>query len=1294
MPAFPTTPLLDNFDRSNEGPIGGNWSTPVTQVGFGAQAALSSNGIISQNTPPATVSAYWDIETFLNSEAWIECDADLEATESFVVYARLKDVGTVNWDGYQVALVFDGSFTIARRDNAVSTLLASTTVTASVGDYIGIRCVGSVIQAWHRPVGTGVWVHVLSATDSTYPDAGYIGFGMFTTDLTTKLDNFGGGTYSPYAAQVLADNPVAYYRMNEVSGQPQDSSGNANHTTAVSGTPTYGHPTPIPGGAGIWLQDDYFTAPDHSTLDLGDVWTLECWVSPARYCGVGESFGLISKGGDGSYYFRLEYDTATSYALDSLSVNTANLIYADTTDLHAREWHHLVATKNGSTRLIYIDGQDCTAIGSGTNSTTTNNTDTLFIGAMNVAAGVEIADAIFSEVAVYPTALSPARVLAHYNAASAYAMEVLADEPVVYYRMHELSGQLHDSSGNGIDTTVVNGTPNYTQTGALATDPTNDAILFDSSATEYFTAPHNSALDVGDSFTLEAWIKRGTLASGEYAIITKGRDGTGSGPGLYIYTDDRIMIGYVGITGIAFSSETITDTDWHHVVGTKNGPTMRIYLDGVDVSDPGSDFNNTIDNSDNVLGIGVENSFGSFGSPFDGILDEVAMYDTALSPARILAHYAAGVGGYVAEVLADEPVAYYRMNEAEFSVIASDNFNRANEDPLAGDWTTAVGDGGAMRIVSNVATKNATVDANNDGAIYDGITFPDNQYSAAKLSVTSTNGVRRGPALFVRHAFSANTSYRISVDHAASNNCNISRFLAGVRTTLLDFTQAWTDGAEWKIAVDGPASAARIRIYLNGTLLQTVTDNSSIASGYPGIGVSDQTDVSNVVIDDWYAGEVLLIQDSSGLAHHATTSGGTAIYEIPSPNPIETDPNNYFIDFNGTLSYGIPDHTDLDFGDVMTAEAWVISGDWQHGPTHHVISGRGSGALTWYVDYTDNKLTVAKADTGNICKADFVFEEDVWYHCMYTKNGSTSRIYINGVNVTGTVTNQTLVDVSNQLVVGGDYDLTSYRFYGALDEVAFYRTALSRDRAIAHYLAAGGFLLNSFETGLPTSTAITTANSNDDVAGAQWDNLVVTAGGSAVYTTDKSAYGTRSGLFTPVAAGGAHVRWDDSSLGTALDEVWGRFYIYRSANPTPNHQWMTHLGVTGTGNVGVIRWTTAGKLEILDGDFNTAETSTNSIPLEQWVRVEFYVDCHSTFGTLEAKFFNRHETSPIETVTANNINTAQVVDELNFGQWNAETTGGSFYLDEVALSTTEYIGPATLVVEPQTVFFVRRRSWR
>lgn len=188
------------------------------------------------------------------------------------------------------------------------------------------------------------------------------------------------------------------------------------------------------------------------------------------------------------------------------------------------------------------------------------------------------------------------------------------------------------------------------------------------------------------------------------------------------------------------------------------------------------------------------------------------------------------------------------------STLARDDFNRANESPLAAPWAQAIGDGGAMKLASNSVTQ-VTIDSNNDGAIYTGMAWPDDQWSAAKLTTTSAVGVRQGPCLHVRYALAANTNYRLSLDHAASTNCNISRFLAGVRTTVLDFTQAWADGDTWMLGVDGPAAAARLRVFLNGVLIQSVTDNSSLASGYTGIGISDSS--VTATIDDWSGGDFL-----------------------------------------------------------------------------------------------------------------------------------------------------------------------------------------------------------------------------------------------------------------------------------------------------------------------------------------------------------------------------------------------------------------------------------------------------
>ena len=78
----------------------------------------------------------------------------------------------------------------------------------------------------------------------------------------------------------------------------------------------------------------------------------------------------------------------------------------------------------------------------------------------------------------------------------------------------------------------------------------------------------------------------------------------------------------------------ITDTNWHHVVATYNGSRVRIYLDGVLKQEIAQTLQMRGNNL--PLNIGRANNGSYF---FNGWLDEVAVYPTALPAQTILAHY-------------------------------------------------------------------------------------------------------------------------------------------------------------------------------------------------------------------------------------------------------------------------------------------------------------------------------------------------------------------------------------------------------------------------------------------------------------------------------------------------------------------------------------------------------------------------------------------------------------------------------------------------------------------------------
>ena len=94
------------------------------------------------------------------------------------------------------------------------------------------------------------------------------------------------------------------------------------------------------------------------------------------------------------------------------------------------------------------------------------------------------------------------------------------------------------------------------------------------------------------------------------------------------------------------SDDVFADNNWHHIVGVYDGGTavtdLEIYVDGVH-SDTASISQGTyvaMENKSNPLTIGWAPVFG--GSNFDGLIDDVRIYNYALTPLQIRTEYNQG----------------------------------------------------------------------------------------------------------------------------------------------------------------------------------------------------------------------------------------------------------------------------------------------------------------------------------------------------------------------------------------------------------------------------------------------------------------------------------------------------------------------------------------------------------------------------------------------------------------------------------------------------------------------------
>jgi YD repeat-containing protein len=143
-------------------------------------------------------------------------------------------------------------------------------------------------------------------------------------------------------------------------------------------------------------------------------------------------------------------------------------------------------------------------------------------------------------------------------------------------------------------------------------------------------------------------------------------------PSLYVDNTGALresLFWHGSITTQNVTSGHYNDGHPHQVVATYANGTDTLYVDGQLISSLTASENGYSASYNYVVGTGYSGNGGSIWPhspgdwyPFSGTLDEVSVYGTALSAARVQAHYTAG-SGYRSAVLADSPTAYYRLDD-------------------------------------------------------------------------------------------------------------------------------------------------------------------------------------------------------------------------------------------------------------------------------------------------------------------------------------------------------------------------------------------------------------------------------------------------------------------------------------------------------------------------------------------------------------------------------------------------------------------------------------------------------
>ncbi|MFY9561413.1 MAG: hypothetical protein WAQ52_14365 [Terriglobales bacterium] len=199
--SFPTTGILDNFNRADETPLGnGNWTCPA-QVGAHNLQIVGNVVVVTNNL--SNNDCYWSSASYgSDSESYVTITALPASTQCAAVFARGSNLNTSNFAAYwaeycAVSGASNDTFTLYRFVSGRSTAIASGTQEVSAGDSIGLEVIGTRVRMLYKP-GSGAWTQILSVTDSNISGSGRIG--MHEEDTSATLDNFGGGTVNSCSA--------------------------------------------------------------------------------------------------------------------------------------------------------------------------------------------------------------------------------------------------------------------------------------------------------------------------------------------------------------------------------------------------------------------------------------------------------------------------------------------------------------------------------------------------------------------------------------------------------------------------------------------------------------------------------------------------------------------------------------------------------------------------------------------------------------------------------------------------------------------------------------------------------------------------------------------------------------------------------------------------------------------------------------------------------------------------------------------------------------------------------------
>lgn len=853
--------------------------------------------------------------------------------------------------------------------------------------------------------------------------------------VTPASDAFGTDKTVAAGATLLA-----HWKLDEATGtSAADSAG--SYTGTLTGGVDFGTDAivgKIGGALTLNGTSDYISC-GTSVLDIvaADEFTISFWIKTTTTAGViigryqagladGWTIGLQ---GTGEVHFWSQDSGGT---VDASAVSTATVDDGN--------WHLVSIMSDGSGTSdgigIYVDGVE----GSTNDASAFGTWADVDFRIGNRAGTDSFWGGSIDDVRLYDGCLVAGDILALYDAG-------FADTTLIHrWKLDEASGTIAEDSGYTPAVGTLTGGIDFGTDSVVGRD--GGALTFNGS-TDYIDcgAPSSANWGSGDG-TVSAWFR--TTATGSNTLLINGAGGTGNKRyQLYFETtDDKIsfQIDDNATLKKVASTDDMNDGNWHHVVAMRNGNNLEMYVDGVAETPTDITGYGDIDDTEGVQ-IGASWS-GGLTSYFNGDLDDVRIYNTALSAAQVTALY---------DSYHDDTslIHHWKLNELSGTVAEDHGYT-----PAAGTVSGAT--------VAQVGRDGLCYDFDGTGDYVGGfgnnigLERTDSFTLAAWVNCTSTGtfevifGKRENSSPNVGWELGKNTDDTLRLD--LCNNSTNNRLQVSSTNVI--------NGSVWRHVVatyDGTSDSDGVNLYIDGVLETPSVDQNTLSSSIATsnsffIGTRDATSDGS---REWTG----LLDDLRIYNRELSAAEITTLYDSysPSTTPLVGSGSNY-IDTGSTLG-DFGSHIDsqdysvalcFKYSDATVALAAMLGVASVSGPTedlfHVAVNRSTAGQIESFTFSHGTTRHWYDEDTGG-------WNNDEWHTLVVSKGSShaVSRIYVDGVKLNTTQQDwDSTLDIQdftrNLYLFARNEGGTAGTFYtGSLSDVRLFKRALSPAEALAYH---------------------------------------------------------------------------------------------------------------------------------------------------------------------------------------------------------------------------------------------------